>query len=60
MKNFDEISPSNFLLYIDTNNLYGWAIRHYLPNGNFQWLKNEDVIKDTRQIQNFKANSDIC
>ena len=22
------------------NNLYGWAMSSYLPNGGFQWLKN--------------------
>ena len=24
------------------NNLYGWSISEYLPNGGFEWLKNVD------------------
>ncbi len=26
------------LLYIDVNNLYGWAIVQYLPHSNFKWI----------------------
>ena len=27
---------------LDENNLYGWGMREYLPNGEFQWVKNVD------------------
>ncbi|CAI2201588.1 4602_t:CDS:2, partial [Funneliformis geosporum] len=26
------------LLYLDANNLYGWAMSQYLPTGGFRWL----------------------
>jgi hypothetical protein len=30
-----------FLFYIDTNNLYGWAMSQYLPTGGFKWVNYE-------------------
>ena len=30
------------ILYLDMNNLYGWAMSEYLPHGGFKWLKNVD------------------
>ena len=27
--------PSSRILYIDANNLYGWAMSQYLPTGGF-------------------------
>ena len=28
------------MIYLDMNNLYGWAMSGYLPYGRFKWLKN--------------------
>ena len=42
MKNYDPKKPSKFITYLDTNNVYGWAMSGYLPNGGFKWLKNGD------------------
>ena len=42
MKNYDPKIPSKFITYLDTNNLYGWAVSRYLPYGGFKWLKNVD------------------
>lgn len=25
-------------MYLDTKNLYGWAMSQYLPTGGFKWL----------------------
>lgn len=35
----------SFLIYLDINNLYDAAIQHYLPNVNFEWLKEYDFYK---------------
>ena len=42
MKNYDPKSSSKYILYLDMNNLYGWAMNGYLPYGGFKWLKNVD------------------
>lgn len=45
MVNYDSKKPSNFLLYLDANNLYGWAMSQYLPLNHFSWVdKNIDVL----------------
>ena len=30
-----------YLLYLDANNLYGWTMMQYLPNGGFCWVRDE-------------------
>ena len=42
MNDYDPKKPSKFVTYRDMNNLYGWAMSEYLPNGEFKWLKNVD------------------
>ena len=42
MYDYDPKKPSTFILYLDMNNLYGWAMSEYLPHGGFKWLKNVD------------------
>lgn len=53
MENYDPKEPSNYLLYLDANNLYGWAMSQYLPLNNFSWSPTQI---DVRNISN---NSDI-
>ena len=49
MNNYDENESSKYIMYLDANNLYGWAMSKYLPTGNFKWLsqKNIDLGKYT-------------
>ena len=42
MKDYDPTNLSKFKNYLDMNNLYGWAMSGYLPDGGFKWLKNND------------------
>ncbi|KAF4528506.1 hypothetical protein B566_EDAN016828 [Ephemera danica] len=37
---------SNYIAYLDANNLYGWAMCHALPTGNFKLFKNETGEKE--------------
>ena len=50
MKNFNKDVISSYLMYLDANNLYGWAMSQKLPVKDFKWVKNlskfnEDLIK---------------
>lgn len=43
--------PSNFLLYLDANNLYGWAMCQKLPTGDFHFVDQSliDVLNGERE-----------
>ena len=30
-------------MYLDANNLYGWAMSQYLPTGNFKWMTDKEI-----------------
>ena len=50
MKNDDKNKESSYLKYVNTNNLYGWAIFQKWPLGGFKWVEeisqfNKDFIK---------------
>ena len=32
-------------MYLDANNLYGWAMSQYLPTGNFKWMTDKEISK---------------
>ena len=42
LNDYDPKKPSKFIIYLDMNNLCGWAMSEYLPYGGFKWLKNID------------------
>ena len=43
MQAYDEKAPSKYIMYLDANNLYGWAMSQYLPTGNFKWLSQKQI-----------------
>ena len=43
MKEYDEKAPSKYIMYLDANNLYGWAMCQYLPTGGFRWFTKKDI-----------------
>ena len=51
MKNYDKNKESSFLMYVDANNLYGWAMSKKLAVDEFKWVYDlsmftEDFIKN--------------
>ena len=39
MQSYDDKKPSKYTMYLDANNLHGWARSQYLPYSGFKWLK---------------------
>ena len=35
---YDSSEESKFIMYLDANNLYSWAMSQYLPYSGFKWL----------------------
>ena len=45
MKEYDDKAPSKYIMYLDANNLYGWAMSQYLPTGGFKWMSEKKINK---------------
>ena len=45
MKDYNKNKPSKYIMYLDANNLYGWAMSQNLPTGGFKWMKQEHIDK---------------
>ena len=43
MKDYNENEPSKYIMYLDANNLYGWAMSQYLPTGGFKWFNKQEI-----------------
>ena len=51
MKIYDKNNESSYIIYMDTNNLYGYAMSKKLPVNGFEWAEDlstvdEDFIKN--------------
>ena len=46
MTEYDETAPEKHIMYLDANNLYGWAMSQYLPTGGFKWHNEEFLLLD--------------
>ena len=42
MKFYDVNKPSKSIMYLDANNLYGWAMNQYVLDGGFEWLSKKN------------------
>lgn len=38
MEDYDKDKLKSYLIYLDANNLYGWAMSQFLPVGGFEWV----------------------
>ena len=44
MKCYDISEDSKFIMYLDANNLYGWAMSQYLPYSEFKYLNKKKLV----------------
>ena len=56
MKNYDKKFESTYLMYVDANNLYGWAMSQKRPVNGFKWVKNLSTFNE-RFIKSYNENS---
>ncbi|CAB4017999.1 Gastrula zinc finger [Paramuricea clavata] len=48
---YDPDQDSSYVMYLDANNLYGWAMSQPLPTAEFDWLNEEEISNlDITQI----------
>ena len=59
MKEYDEKAPSKYIMYLDANNLYGWAMSQYLPTGSFKWLTENQINKINLAQYNENSNKGL-
>ena len=52
MKDYDETKENSWMMYLDANNLYGWAMSQALPTGGFEW-----VSCLNQEVQTLEANA---
>ena len=41
LNDYDKNKESSYLMYLDANNLYGWAMSQKLPTGGFKWIESD-------------------
>ena len=56
MKKYNEKAPLKYLMYLDANNLYGWAMSQYLPTGIFRWMTQKQI--DKIDLAKYKEDSE--
>ena len=54
LTDYDESKPNRYIMYLDANNLYGWAMSKPLPKSGFKWKR---VMPTEEEILNKKENA---
>ena len=57
MENYDKDIISSYLMYLDANNLYGWAMSQKLPVNSFKWVKHLSKFNEVF-IRNYDKTND--
>ena len=53
---YDHSKPNKYIMYLDANNLYGWAMSNPLPKRDFKWKRvmptEEEIMKKKENAKN--------
>ena len=52
---YDPIQESKHVIYLDTNNLYGYGMSTFLPTGGFKWIDLKEFDSNK-----YSSNSSKC
>ena len=56
LQDYDPSRPNKYIMYLDANNLYGWAMSKPLPKRDFKWKgvmpTEEDIVKKKENAKN--------
>ena len=54
---YDPTKPTSYIMHVDANNLYGYAMSQPLPDDEYEWVSNDDCRDAFAALQN-KASRD--
>ena len=57
MESYDSSEESKCIMYLDANNLYGWAVSQYLPYSGLKWLNQKETVRFN--VDSIEENSSI-
>ena len=57
MNEYNVKAPSKYIIYLDANNLYGWAMSLYLPTGNFKWMTDKEISNNNKKLSHTQLDS---
>ena len=49
---YDPRLPTSYIMKVDANNLYGWAMPQEMPDGDFEWVS-DDECRNMEQLLNY-------
>ena len=54
----DTTKPNKFIMYVDANNLYGWAMSQPMPVGEYSWVSDLLPFHDLNFLNNLNDEDD--
>ena len=49
---YDQRQPTSYIMEMNANNLYGWTMSQEMPDGDFEWLS-QDECRDMGMLLNY-------
>ena len=56
---YDPTKPTSFIMEVDANNLYGWAMSQAMPDSDFEWLSDAECREMEHRLINVVERNEI-